>query len=92
MRLHLTGGDGPKVISENLPIKIRSVLIDRQNDDIVELKIIDSTGDVTPTGGFQWSFTGWNEECYPTVTAELIAPSSVTATIYYQVGRVVYDD
>ena len=92
MRLHITGGDGPTVISQSLPIRIRSVLIDREDEDAVNLKIVDSTGDVTPVGGFQWSFMGWNEQCLPTVTATLTAPTSVTATIYYDVGRIVYDD
>ena len=91
-RIHLTGGQGPVVISQSLPIRIYSCLIDREDEDSVSLKIIDSSGDVTPVGGFQWSFTGWGADCLPTVTAELVAPSSVTATIYYQVGRVVYDD
>ena len=91
MRLHLTGGSGPQVISQDKPIKIRSILIDRDNDDDVALNIVDSGGDVTPVGGFQWSFIGLDEPCYPTVTATLTAPDTVTAVIYYDEGRIVYD-
>jgi len=91
MRAYLTGGAGPVVLSQDKPIKIRSILIDRENNDTVELKIVDSSGDVTPVGGFQWSFIGLNEPCYPTVTATLTAPDTVTAVIYYDEGRIVYD-
>ena len=91
MRAHLTGGGGPVVLSDDKPIKVRSILIDREDDDDVELLIVDSTGNVTPAGGFKWSFIGLDEPCYPTVTATLTAPSTVTAVIYYDEGRIVYD-
>ena len=91
MRIHLTGGEGPVTLSQDKPIKIRSILIDRENDDVVALTIVDSIGDVTPVGGFRWSLIGLNEPCYPTVIATLAAPDTVTAVIYYDESRIVYE-
>ena len=90
MRIHLTGGQGPITISQDKPIKIKSVFIDKEDTDTVALIIVDSLGDVTPVGGFRWSFVGLDEECLPAVTADLQASDTVTATIYYEEGRVTY--
>lgn len=96
MRLHIAGGE-IKVISDTVPVKIRSVLIDTDGVNDATLNIMDSLGDVTPAGGFKVpgdaEFAGFmqlGEECYPTVQAQLTG-TGATATIYYDAGKVVYE-